>query len=218
MDVTLTAVLGVAAIALGMVLTPGPNMIYLVSRTITQGRAAGLVSLGGVAVGFACYLLATTLGLTAIFTAVPALYTVIKFLGALYLGWLAWQALRLNGRSAFEVGQLPVDSRRRLFLMGWLTNLLNPKIAVMYVALIPQFLDVSRGDLWLQSLLLGSVQISVALTVNAAIVLAAGSIAAFLATRPTWLRLQRYVMGSVLGILAAKLVVDDARPPATALP
>lgn len=211
-----TAVLAVGTIALGMVLTPGPNMIYLVSRTVTQGRAAGLVSLGGVAAGFACYLLATTLGLTAVFSVVPSLYAVVKLLGALYLGWLAVQALKPSGRSPFEVGPLAVDSRRRLFLMGWLTNLLNPKIAVMYVALIPQFVDLSAGSVWLQSLMLGSVQIGVALTLNAAIVLAAGSIATFLATRPTWLRLQRYAMATVLGGLAAKLLIDDARPPAGA--
>ncbi len=97
--------------------------------------------------------------------------------------------------------------------MGWLTNLLNPKIALMYVALIPQFLDLSAGRVWLQSFMLGGVQIGVALTVNALIVLAAGSISAFLATRPRWLRMQRYFMGAVLGGMAVKLLSDDARPP-----
>ena len=97
-----------------------------------------------------------------------------------------------------------------------MTNLPNPKIAVMYVALIPQFLDLSAGAVWLQGLLLGGVQISVALTVNAAIVLAAGTIATFLAERPVWLRVQRYLMGAVLGTLAAKLLADDSRPPVPA--
>lgn len=214
--VSSNAALGVGAIALGMVLTPGPNMLYLVSRSITQGRAAGLISLAGVAAGFACYLMAATVGLTAVFAAVPSLYVAVKTLGALYLAWLAWQTLRPRGRSPFEPSPVAHDSRRRLFVMGWMTNLLNPKIAVMYVALIPQFLDLSAGAVWLQGLLLGGVQISVALTVNAAIVLAAGTIATFLAERPVWLRVQRYLMGAVLGTLAAKLLADDSRPPVPA--
>jgi threonine/homoserine/homoserine lactone efflux protein len=214
--VTTAAVLAVGTVALGMVLTPGPNMLYLVSRTLTQGRSAGLISLCGVAAGFGCYLLASAAGLTAVFAVVPGLYGLVKILGALYLGWLAWQAMKPHGRSPFQPGRLSVDSRSRLFLMGWVTNLLNPKIAVMYVALIPQFLDLSSGRLWLQSLILGGVQIGVALMVNGAIVLAAGRIARFLAKRPRWLRAQRWLMGAVLGVLAVSMLVDDAEPPTSA--
>ena len=124
-----TAVLGVAAIALGLVLTPGPNMVYLVSRSITQGRAAGLVSLAGVALGFLCYLAAATLGISAVFSAVPQAYTALKLAGACYLGWLAWKALRPGGHTPFAPSRaLPRDSSARLFLMGFTTNLLNPKI------------------------------------------------------------------------------------------
>lgn len=82
----------------------------------------------------------------------------------------------------------------------------------MYLALIPQFVNVDAGRVWLQSLTLGGIQITIALFVNAMIVLAAGSIAAFLTTRPGWLRVQRYLMGSVLGLLAIKLATDRARP------
>ena len=87
--VSWSAVFGVFAVALVLVLTPGPNMIYLVSRSISQGRRAGMVSLVGVAVGFLVYLTATNLGLAAVFTAVPALYIAVKLAGAVYLGWLA---------------------------------------------------------------------------------------------------------------------------------
>ncbi len=187
-------------------------MLYLVSRSIVQGRMAGLVSLGGVAVGFIFYLVAATLGIAAIFIAVPPLYTAVKLAGACYLGWLAWQAIRPGGTSPFEVPKVSADPRRRLFAMGLMTNLLNPKIAIMYLALIPQFIDTDAGNVWLQSLTLGSVQIIIALLVNALIVMAAGSIAAHLNTRPGWLRAQRYVMGTVLGLLAAKLATDKARP------
>lgn len=143
--VELSGVLGVALVALGMVLTPGPNMIYLVSRSITQGRRAGVVSLGGVAVGFLVYLLATNLGLSVVFVAVPELYMAVKLAGAAYLAHLAWSALRPGGVSVFAPADLPQDSPRRLFAMGLTTNLLNPKIAVMYLSLIPQFISLERG-------------------------------------------------------------------------
>ena len=129
-----------AAIALGMVLTPGPNMVYLISRSISQGRVAGLISLGGVALGFVFYMLCAAFGITAIVMAVPYAYDTLRVAGALYLLYLAWQALRPGGRSPFQVRDLPKDSPRRLFAMGFLTNLLNPKIAVMYLSLLPQFI------------------------------------------------------------------------------
>ena len=206
------SMLGVAAVALGMVLTPGPNMIYLVSRSITQGRRAGLFSLSGVAVGFLIYLAAATLGLAAVFTLVPEVYVGVKLAGAGYLLWLAWKALKPGGMSVFTPQELPPDSPRRLFLMGLLTNLLNPKIAVMYVSLIPQFVDPSAGHVLLQSFTLGSVQIAVALTGNAAIVLSAATLSAFFARRPLWLRIQRYLMGTVLGALALRLATDTTHP------
>ena len=205
------AVLGVALVALGLVLTPGPNMVYLVSRSITQGRAAGMVSLLGVAAGFGVYLAAAVAGLAAVFVLVPALYTVVKLAGAAYLGWLAWQTLRPGGGTPFSPKPLPVDAPRRLFTMGLVTNLLNPKIAVLYVSLLPQFVDPGRGSVALQSLLLGGVQIVIALTVNALIVAGAGTMAAFFAHRPGWLRVQRWVMGTVLAGLAVRLATDRSR-------
>jgi threonine/homoserine/homoserine lactone efflux protein len=210
--ISFTALAGVFLVALAMVLTPGPNMMYLVSRTITQGRRAGIVSLLGVAVGFLVYLTATNLGLSVIFVAVPTLYTALKLAGAVYLGWLAVRTLRPGGVSVFQPVTLPADPPRRLFTMGLVTNLLNPKIAVMYLSLIPQFVRPERGHVTAQGFLLGGVQISVALTVNLLIVLAAGAIAGFLAGRPAWLRAQRYLMGTVLGALAVRLVTDRARP------
>nr|WP_280306805.1 LysE family translocator [Nocardia neocaledoniensis] len=207
-----TAILGVAAAALGMVLTPGPNMMYLVSRTVAQGRRAGLISLAGVAAGFGVYLLAAAVGITAVFAVVPGLYLGLKLAGAGYLLWLAWQAVRPGGTSVFAPVELPVDPARRLFTMGFVTNLLNPKIAIMYMALIPQFVDPERGALWLQSLSLGAVQIGVALTVNGLIVLGAAGLASFLTARPLWLRTQRYLMGTALGTIAILLATDRTRP------
>nr|WP_202897607.1 LysE family translocator [Actinopolymorpha pittospori] len=205
------AFLGIAAVAIGLVLTPGPNMIYLVSRSVTQGRRAGMISLAGVAAGFLVYLVAATAGIATIFSLVPAVYTALKLAGAAYLLWLAWKAVRPGGDSAFSPKALPADPPRKLFAMGLVTNLLNPKIAILYVSLLPQFVDPARGHVAAQSLTLGVTQIVVALTVNAVIVLTAGSIAAFLSRRPTWLRVQRYVMGTVLAALAIRIAADRSR-------
>ncbi|MFF0517766.1 LysE family translocator [Actinomadura nitritigenes] len=205
------ALAAIALVALGLVLTPGPNMIYLVSRSVTQGRRAGLVSLGGVALGFVLYVVAATAGITTVFRLVPPVYTVLKLAGAGYLLWLAWQAVRPGGTAVFAPRELPADPPRRLFAMGLVTNLLNPKIAILYVSLLPQFVDPSRGHVAVQSLLLGLTQIAVAITVNALIVLGAGSIAAFLTRRPAWQRVQRYLMGSVLAGLAVRIGLDRTR-------
>jgi len=204
--------LAFSLIALGMVLTPGPNMIYLVSRSICQGRAAGLVSLGGIAVGLMVYLLCAVLGITALFMAVPLAYDALRVGGALYLLYLAWQALRPGGRSPFELRELAQDSPRRLFSMGLFTALLNPKIAVLYLSLLPQFIQPhDHGSVMTQSLLLGSMQIATSISINGLIVLAAGSIAAFLARRPRWQVAQRMLMGTVLGGLAVRMLVESRR-------
>jgi threonine/homoserine/homoserine lactone efflux protein len=206
-----SALLGFALISLGMVLTPGPNMIYLISRSITQGPAAGIVSLSGVALGFVFYMLCTAFGITAFLFAVPYAYDALRLSGAAYLLWLAWQAVKPNGRSPFQVRELKVDGPRKLFAMGFVTNLLNPKIAMLYLALLPQFIDPAQGSVLTQSLVLGSIQIAISVSVNAMIALAAGSIAVFLGTRPTWLLVQRYVMGTVLAGLAMKMAFEAKR-------
>lgn len=207
----ISSLLAFALIALGMVLTPGPNMVYLISRSICQGRTAGLISLGGVALGFVFYMLCAALGITAIVMAVPYAYDALRFGGALYLLYLAWQAVKPGGRSPFQVKDLPKDSPRKLFMMGFLTNLLNPKIAVMYLSLLPQFISPDHGSVLVQSLALGFTQIIISVTVNAMIAIAAGSIAAFLASRPTWLVMQRWLMGTVLASLAIRMATEARR-------
>jgi len=206
----IATLLGFALVSLGMVLTPGPNMIYLISRSITQGPAAGIVSLGGVALGFVFYMLCAAFGITALLFAVPYAYDALRFAGAAYLLWLAWQALKPNGRSPFQVKKLQVDGPRKLFAMGFVTNLLNPKIAMLYLALLPQFIDPTASVLT-QSLALGAIQIVISVGVNAMIALAAGSIARFLGTRPGWLLVQRWLMGTVLAGLAVKMAFEAKR-------
>ena len=207
----LTALLGFALVSLGIVLTPGPNMIYLISRSLTQGPAAGIVSLGGVALVFVFYMLCAAFGITALLLAVPYAYDALRFAGAAYLLWLAWRALRPGGRSPFQVKTLKVDGPRKLFAMGFVTNLLNPKIAMLYLALLPQFIDPLAGSVLLQSVVLGSIQIVLSVSVNAMIALAAGSISRFLGKRPTWLLVQRWLMCTVLAGLAVRMAMETKR-------
>jgi threonine/homoserine/homoserine lactone efflux protein len=207
----IATLLGFALVSLGMALTPGPNMIYLVSRSITQGPAAGIVSLGGVALGFVFYMLCAAFGITALLFAVPYAYDALRFAGAAYLLWLAWQTLKPNGRSPFQVKKLQIDGPHKLFAMGFVTNLLNPKIAMLYLALLPQFIDPTVGSVLTQSLALGTIQNVISVGVNAMIALAAGSIARFLGTRPSWLLMQRWLMGTVLAGLAVKMAFEAKR-------
>ena len=198
---------GIAIVALGMVLTPGPNMMYLVSRSLSQGRRAGMISLLGTVTGFLVYLTLANLGLTEAFRTARWLYWAIRLAGAAYLLYLAWQVLRPHGVAIFHVRDLPRDPAARLFRMGLLTNLLNPKAAIMYLALIPQFIDPARGHVLAQGFLLGGTQITVSAAVNATIVLVASAIATFSATRPAWLRGQRLVTGALLAAFALRLAL-----------
>ncbi len=197
--------------ALGLVLTPGPNMIYLISRSITQGRSAGVISLFGIITGFLAHVCAATLGLTAILFAVPFAYTALKLIGAAYLLWMAWHTIRPGGEFVFTPKHLPHDSSLKLFQMGLLTSLLNPKIAVFYMALFPQFIKPEHGSVFWQSLQLGFTQITVSATVNFCIVLTAATIAAWFAARPTWIKIQKWIMASVLGGLGLRLAFDQGK-------
>jgi threonine/homoserine/homoserine lactone efflux protein len=208
--VSLGAAAGIAMVGLGLVLTPGPNMLYLVSRSVTQGRRAGLISLIGTGLGFLVYLVAAAAGIAAVFATVPLAYTALKIVGAGYLLYLAWTVLRPGAAPVFALRTLPHDPARRLIGMGLLTNLLNPKIAILYVSLLPQFVDPDRGSVAVQSLVLGSIQIAIALTVNALIVIGAGGLASVLANRPTWARIQRYLMGTVLGAFAVRMLAGPS--------
>lgn len=194
-----------------LVLTPGPNMMYLISRSICQGRMAGVISLFGVVAGFMVHMLAAAIGLSAIFVAVPMAYDLLKFAGAAYLLWLAWLAIKPGAKSMFEPRALPADSPRRLFMMGFLTNLLNPKVAIFYVSFFPQFINPERGSVFLQSMVLGLTQTTISFTINLIIALSAAGIATWFARNPVWLAAQRYVMGFVLAALAIRLLLEPRR-------
>jgi threonine/homoserine/homoserine lactone efflux protein len=192
-----------------LVLTPGPNLMYLISRTLCQGRTAGIVSLAGTTSGLLFYAVAAAFGLTAVFVAVPLLFDVVRLAGAAYLLWLAWDAIRPRGSGGlFARRDLPLLAPGVLYRTGVLTSILNPKVALFYLALFPQFVDPARGSVLLQSLSLAAVQIVIAAAGDLLFVLAAARVARWLATRPAWITAQRWVLGGVFGAIAVKLALD----------
>ncbi len=198
-----------AALSVGLFITPGPNMIYLISRSLTQGRRAGVISLAGCLMGNAIYALLGAAGISAVLFAVPVAYDALRFGGAAYLAWMAWQSLRPSGASLFAPRPLPREGALRLFTVGAATALLNPKVALFYVAVLPPFIDPARGSVFLQGATLGLLQVIICALGDALLVLGAGGVAGFLATRPLWLSIQRYVMGGALGLLAFKLATTE---------
>jgi threonine/homoserine/homoserine lactone efflux protein len=194
-----------------LVLTPGPNLLYLISRTLCQGRAAGVISLAGTTTGFLVHIVAAALGLSAVFVMVPVAYDAVRWAGAAYLLWLAWDVARPGSGGVFAPRPLPEDPPARLFRIGLLTSILNPKVALFYLALFPQFVDPARGSVLLQSLLLGATQIAIAVPGDLMFVFAAARIARWLADRPLWAAAQRWVMGAVFAAIALKLVTDARR-------
>jgi threonine/homoserine/homoserine lactone efflux protein len=198
-------------VCVAMVMTPGPNMVYLVSRTAAQGRRAGFISLGGVVLGFLTYMLTTSVGLSALFLAVPYAYDAVRFAGASYLMWMAWQTLRPGARSVFEISPMQHDGPRKLFLMGYLTSLLNPKIALMYLSLVPQFIDPTLGHTLLQTLFLGMSQIVVSILGNTIWIFTAGGVALTISRHPVWGQVQRWAMGGLLASFAVKIAMESRR-------
>ena len=192
-----------------LALTPGPNLLYLVSRTLCQGRTAGLVSLAGTTSGFLFYAVSAALGLTVVFIAVPVLYDAVRWAGAAYLLWLAWDTVRPHGAGGlFAQRDLPPAPPVVLFRTGVVTSILNPKVALFYVALFPQFVVPSRGSVLAQSLLLATIQIVVDAFIDCLFVLAASRVSGWLAERPIWMKAQRWVLGGVFAGIAMKLAFD----------
>ena len=160
----------------------------------------------GVVLGFTVHMLCASVGLTALFMAVPLGYEILKFAGAIYLLWLAWQAVRPSARSPFEAKSLSPQPPRKLFIMGLLTSVMNPKVAIFYLSVLPQFISPGSESVLSQSLVLGVTQVFIGSSVNLVVTLSAATIAAWFSKNRLWLAVQRYVMGLVLGVLALKLL------------
>jgi threonine/homoserine/homoserine lactone efflux protein len=198
--------------ALMLVLTPGPNMIYLISRSITQGKRAGLISLIGVVCGFLFHIIMVSFGLTAVLFTVPYAYVTLKTLGVVYLLYLAYQAIKPDSKSLFEIGDdLKPAGNARLFSMGFFTNVLNPKMAVFYLSFFPQFIKPQYGSVLTQSFQLGITQMMISLTVNFIIVLMAARTATWFSKNPGWIKFQKWFMASILTTLAVKMAFTKTK-------
>ena len=206
---SLASLLAFAALSVGLALTPGPNLFYLVSRTLTQGTRAGMLSLVGCQAGSLVIMLGAAAGVTAALLAVPYAYDAMRLGGAGYLAWLAWQSVRPGGAALFSPRPIPPEGGLRLFTLGFATAALNPKVALFYVAVLPAFMDPALGSLFTQGLVLGAVQIGICTLFDALLVAGAGGVARFLSTRPAWLAVQRWVLGGALALLAVKLATES---------
>jgi threonine/homoserine/homoserine lactone efflux protein len=198
-----------ALLSLGLAVTPGPNMLYLVSRSLAQGTAAGMISLVGCQAGSLFIMLCAAGGITAALLAIPYAWDVLRLGGAAYLAYLAWQCVKPGGQPLFAPRRLPQEPSARLFAVGFATAALNPKVALFYMAVLPPFLDPDRGNLFVQAATLGAVQIAVCAAWDAVLVWGAAGAAKFLATKPFWMAVQRWVLGAALGLLAVKLATES---------
>jgi threonine/homoserine/homoserine lactone efflux protein len=197
-----------ALAAFVLVISPGPNMIYLISRSITQGRRAGFISLLGVMCAFLFHILMISFGLTAILFAIPFAYTIIKTIGVGYLLYLAYQSVKPGSKNIFQTrDDLPLDKPSKLFTIGFFTNLLNPKVAVFYLSFFPQFIKPEYGSVTTQSIQLGITQASISFSINFIIVLTASKAALFFSKNETWIKWQKWFMASVLTALAVKMAI-----------
>ena len=197
-------------VALTVVLTPGPNMAYLISRSASQGRRAGMVSLAGVLAAFSFYLVLTCLGLTALLITIPLAFDVLKWTGVLYLLYLAATTV-FGKRPSFETSEPEPLDDSKLFAMGFLTNLLNPKAALLYLSLLPQFIHPGNGPEWMQLSVLATEQILISGTVNLLIVCFAAQLSGRIKRSQRYLRIQRMIMGMVLASLAVRLSLQTQK-------
>ena len=200
-----------ALAALIMVLSPGPNMIYLISRSLSQGKKAGIISLFGVMCGFLFHILMVSFGLTAIFFAVPYAFVAVKFLGIGYLLYLAYKSVTSDNKMFNTDTQLKRDNTWKLFNMGLLTNILNPKMAIFYMSFFPQFINPDYGSIFGQSIQLGITQIIISFIVNFLIVISAAKMASWFAKKPLWIKVQKWFMASILTGLAIKMAFTKAK-------
>lgn len=191
--------------------TPGPDMILVAARSAAQGRRAGLITQLGVTTGSLFHAAILALGLSQLFLAVPYAYDLVRYLGAAYLLYLAWQAF--TSHDSFSP---PSDPARRpsmfvIFKQGFFSNLLNPKVALFYLALFPQFLDPEKGSVAIQIMVLAIILQVIDFAVHAVVIWLAGSLRSHSTSGSVFAKWSRYFLGLVFGGLAARLVFDSQR-------
>jgi threonine/homoserine/homoserine lactone efflux protein len=191
-----------AAAATALIVVPGPAVLYIVARSIDQGRLAGFVSALGVAVGGLVHVTAAAVGLSALLLSSASAFTVVKLAGAAYLVGLGLHALLVR-KEAFERPAPPARRLRRLFGQGVVVNILNPKTALFFFAFLPQFVDPEAGSTALQLAILGLLFVAIAVVSDSLWAVAAGSASAWLRGNRGFLALRRYVSGTIFVALGA---------------
>jgi threonine/homoserine/homoserine lactone efflux protein len=203
-DASTLALFAVAALTL--IVIPGPAVLYIVSRSIEQGRAAGLVSVLGVAAGASVHVAAAALGLSSLLLSSALAFSIVKYAGAAYLVYLGVRTL-LRKEQPFDAVPTNEHSLRRIFTQGAVVNILNPKTALFFFAFLPQFVDFDAGSVGLQIAILGGIFVLLALVSDSVWALAAGAAAERLRGSERFLRVRRYASGTVLvglGVVAAR--------------
>lgn len=194
-----------AVCALALVAVPGPNLIYIVTRSIDQGRAAGVASALGVETAMLIHIGAAAAGLSAALASSATAFTLVKYAGAAYLVFLALRAFRERGGQAG--GESAPVAGQRVYAEGFVVNLLNPKVALFFLAVMPQFVDPDVGATWSQVLVLGTLLAAIGLTSDLIYALAAGSLGALVRGSPAVARWRGRMAGGVyLGLAALTLV------------
>jgi len=191
--------------ALILLLTPGPAVLYIVARSMDQGRIAGFVSVLSIESGNSVHVLAATLGLSAILMSSALAFTVVKYLGAAYLVYLGVRRLLTRDQS-HEIARVQPQSLRRIYSQGVLVAILNPKTALFFLAFLPQFVVPSAGSVTLQLLLLGGTFVTMAIVTDSMYALLASTAAGWLKKNQSFLRAEKYLAGSAyigLGLTAA---------------
>jgi threonine/homoserine/homoserine lactone efflux protein len=196
-----------AAACVVLTATPGPDMLLIASRSISQGRAAGLLTYAGIALGTYCHALAAALGLSQLFVTVPIAYEVVRWAGCVYLMYLAWQAVRSQGMHFSPTSSLKRFSMKRILGEGLATNLLNPKMALFVLALFPQFVRPEAGSLTFQMLVLATVLNGIGFVVNGSVVLLSGHIRNCVSSSFRFGKLPQYLLATVFAGLACRLAL-----------
>ncbi|AOI72386.1 amino acid transporter [Burkholderia ubonensis] len=190
---------------LALTATPGPDMLLIASRSVSQGRRAGFATLAGIQAGTYCHALAAALGLSQLFLAVPIAYDAVRFAGAAYLLYLAWKTFRSDATSLAPDASAPRRSTATIFRQGLTTNLLNPKMALFVLALFPQFIRPENGSIAVQILVLATVLNLIGLVVNGAVIVSASRLSRRIGARRRPSKLPQYLLGTVFVGLAARL-------------
>lgn len=191
--------------SLVLLLVPGPAVLYIVARSVEQGRAAGLVSVLGIHLGTIVHIVAAAVGLSALIVSSAVAFAVVKYLGAAYLIWIGIRTL-LAREAASEAPAIPAGRLRRVFRDGFVVNLFNPKTAIFFLSFLPQFVDPARGALHWQILVLGLTFMGLGIVSDGLFALVAGAAGDFLRSNGRFLRVQRWFAGTSfigLGITAA---------------